>query len=71
MSTMDIFSRTATARPSRVAGLVGELSQRFERYKTYRRTLDELQALSDRELTDLGLSRSMCRAIAYKAAYGG
>ena len=36
MSTMDMFSRKTTARPSRVAGLVSDLSQRFERYKTYR-----------------------------------
>ncbi len=71
MSTMDIFSRKTTTRPTRVSGLVGELTQRFARYKTYRRTLEELEALSDRELTDLGLSRSMTRSIAYKAAYGG
>jgi len=71
MSTMDTFTRTVAARQSRVAGLVGEFSQRFARYKTYRRTLDELESLSDRELTDLGLSRPMCRSIAYKAAYGG
>ena len=71
MSAMDIFSRQTTARPNRVAGLVGELNQRVQRYKTYRRTLEELEQLSDRELTDLGLSRSMIRAIAYRAAYDG
>ena len=71
MSAMDIFTRQTASRPNRVAGLVGDLSQRVQRYKTYRRTLEELEQLSDRELTDLGLSRSMIRAIAYRAAYDG
>lgn len=71
MSAMDIFSRRTTSRQAGVAGLVGGLTERLERYKTYRRTLDELHSLNDRELSDLGLSRTMLRAIAYKAAYEG
>ena len=71
MSTLDTFTRMTAGRQSRVARLVGDLTQRVERYKTYRRTLDDLSELSDRELVDLGLSRSMLRAVAYKAAYDG
>lgn len=71
MSTLDTFTRSTAGRQSRVARLVGDLTQRVERYKTYRRTLDDLEALSDRELVDLGLSRTMLRAVAYKAAYDG
>ena len=71
MSTLDTFTRMTAGRQGRVARLVGDLTQRVERYKTYRRTLDDLSELSDRELVDLGLSRSMLRAVAYKAAYDG
>ena len=71
MSALDIFSRQAAGRPSRVAGMVGDLGQRVQRYRTYRRTLEELEALTDRELADLGIVRSMCRSIAYRAAYDG
>ena len=45
------------------------LRARFTRYQAYRTTKSELEALSDRELEDLGLSRAMIRRIAYHAAY--
>ena len=38
--------------------------------KVYRTTLTELQALDNRDLADLGISRSMIRSIAHEAAYG-
>ena len=40
------------------------------RRKVYRTTLAELEALSDRDLNDLGLSRSMIKSVALDAAYG-
>ena len=55
----------------RNSGFFGGLSQRYAQYRTYRSTLDELSGLSDRELADLGMSRSMLRSVAYKAAYPG
>lgn len=58
-------------RTTRFTGFAGGLAQRFARYQTYRTTLNELQALNDRELADLGVSRGMIRSIAYQAAYGG
>lgn len=36
----------------------------------YRRTLNELRALNERELADLGLSRFELRAVANEAIYG-
>ncbi|WP_439140105.1 DUF1127 domain-containing protein [Roseicyclus sp.] len=39
-------------------------------HRVYRETLTELQALSTRELADLGLNPSMLRNIALEAAYG-
>ena len=38
--------------------------------RIYRRTLAELDGLTDRELQDLGIARSMVRAVAHEAVYG-
>lgn len=40
------------------------------RRKVYRQTLNELKSLSERELNDLGIHRSMLTRIALEAAYG-
>ncbi len=42
----------------------------FADYRLYRQTLNELDALSDRELRDLGLSRLSIRAVAHDSVYG-
>ncbi|PYG27738.1 DUF1127 domain-containing protein [Pelagimonas varians] len=39
------------------------------RRKVYTQTLRELGSLSNRELADLGLNRSIIRRVAYQAAY--
>jgi len=38
--------------------------------KLYKETKNELDALSNRDLSDLGIHRSMIKSIATKAAYG-
>jgi uncharacterized protein YjiS (DUF1127 family) len=38
--------------------------------RVYNRTVAELNALSDRELSDLGIARISIRDIAHEAAYG-
>lgn len=53
----------------RFAALRNDLRTRREQRRIYRNTLNELAALSDRELDDLGLHRSMIRGVAYHAAY--
>lgn len=40
----------------------------LRRHAAYRRTVNELEAYNDRELTDMGLSRSMIRVLAREAA---
>lgn len=69
----------AYATDTRAAGasLVQKISEfraaiadRFAKYALYRSTLDELARLDDRDLSDLGISRSMIRGIAEEAAYG-
>ena len=69
MSAIDVFN--TKHRSARRAGIIGGLTQRVQRYRTYRQTLDELESMSDRELDDLNISRHMMRGIAYRAAYDG
>ena len=40
----------------------------YAKHRVYNETLSELRSLSDRELTDLGMNRSMLRGIAKEAA---
>lgn len=47
------------------------MTDRLAKYKLYRSTMDELARLDDRDLTDLGISRSDIRDIAKDAAYSG
>ncbi|MEZ5778225.1 MAG: DUF1127 domain-containing protein [Paracoccaceae bacterium] len=54
----------------RITGFFAKLRDSRLRYKMYRQTVNELSALNDRELNDLGLHRSGINAIALEAAYG-
>ena len=63
-----------TTQKSFAAGGVAQMLQavraKYAQYRVYRETLTELNALSGRELADLGLNRSMLKRIALEAAYG-
>ena len=50
--------------------LWAKVSEALARRRVYRQTLNELRALSSRELGDLGIHRSMITRVAYEAAYG-
>jgi uncharacterized protein YjiS (DUF1127 family) len=52
-----------------IAAVRAALAERMAAYSVYRRTLRELEALSDRELADIGISRDMIGDIARDAAY--
>ncbi len=54
----------------RFVGLFAGVSAAIQRRRVYAQTLNELRALSDRELADLGIARSMISEIAHDAAYG-
>mgnify|MGYP006274038007 CR=1 FL=1 len=54
----------------RLAEIRKDLGDAWRAYRVYRQTLAELQALSMRELTDLGLNPSTLRTVALEAAYG-
>ena len=49
-------------------GLVSALHDALARRRVYRRTYAELNALSTRELSDLGISRGMISRLAQEAA---
>ncbi len=54
----------------RAAAFLSGLSDKRRRYRVYRQTVHELNALTERELIDLGISRSSISGIAIEAAYG-
>ncbi|MCK0167386.1 DUF1127 domain-containing protein [Jannaschia sp. S6380] len=60
---------SATLR-DRLAARIDAVRAELAKRSIYRRTLNELSALSNRDLADLGLSRSMIPAVAHEAAYG-
>jgi len=55
---------------ARLAEIKTQLSEAYAAWRVYHRTVAELQQLTTRELSDLGISRSMIRRIAIEAAYG-
>ena len=67
------YATNATTTTAAAGGLRDRLSAiraAWSQWRVYRRTLDELSELSDRELSDLGVARGSIRAIALEAAYG-
>lgn len=49
--------------------VIANLQDARARRAEYRRTVSELQTLSNRELADLGIARSNISSIAYETAY--
>lgn len=72
---MAYYTQTHSARHSLIeralaatAQMFDAAAQRYAKHRVYRETYSELAALGDRELNDLGLSRSMIRGLALEAA---
>ncbi|WP_417249871.1 DUF1127 domain-containing protein [Celeribacter sp.] len=61
---------STTAHGAGFSGLFARIAERVARYRVYRETQLELNQLTDRELADLGISRSTIPAVAHEAAYG-
>jgi len=60
----------STTLRDRISNRIDAIREAFAKRRVYRATLGELSALSNRDLADLGLSRSMIRSVAAEAAYG-
>ena len=62
---MAYIATNAPAAPANPAlGYFEALIARFQAWRTYRQTVAELSALSDRELDDIGLTRGAIRTYA-------
>jgi len=55
---------------ARLSATFATLSDAWQRRRVYRQTLRELNALTSRELADLGMHRSMITRVALEAAFG-
>jgi uncharacterized protein YjiS (DUF1127 family) len=70
---MAYVNTTQSARSglmARLAILKDGFATAVQQRRIYARTVAELNALTDRELTDLGISRLAIPEIAHEAAYG-
>jgi len=54
----------------RAVAIVKSVRVGLERRRVFKQTVRELQALSNRELADLGIHRAMITRVANEAAYG-
>lgn len=65
-----VANHTSVAAPkaSGLSVFFANVAERARKYRIYRETFNELNALSNRELADLGLSRSMIRRLAIEAS---
>ncbi len=60
----------STSLKDRAVAFLETVRVELAKRRVYRQTLSELSALSERDLNDLGLNRSMLRSVAQEAAYG-
>lgn len=65
------ISRSATpSLADRFPGFLADVKAMLARRAIYNQTVRELDALTNRELADLGIDRSEISALAREAAYG-
>lgn len=72
---MTVFAQAhGTAAPSGLRGRLMAAVQRYQenraRNAVYRQTVRELNALTTKDLDDLGINRSMITRLAHEAAWG-
>jgi uncharacterized protein YjiS (DUF1127 family) len=64
-------TRAASFSPAdRFSGILATVKASFARRAVYAQTVRELNALTERELADLGIARADITTIAREAAYG-
>lgn len=68
MAFIDGIQRFEATLVSRLRASFDDAREARKQRKVYRRTYEELNALSNRELQDLGMSRSQLRSVALEAA---
>lgn len=68
MAYAENSATVAAPKASGLSTIWANLAERVRQYRVYRETYNELSVLSDRELNDLGMSRSMIRRLAIEAS---
>ena len=68
MAYLNITSANYETFGARVSRLITPMVTRYKRHRLYRATFDGLNALTHRELADLGLSRGELQAVALESA---
>lgn len=69
MAYTNTTSLPQTSFLARTTSMIDAVATRYKKYCLYRETCDGLSALSNRDLADLGLSRSDIRRVALESAY--
>lgn len=61
---------TKAVKQGAIAAFFARIADDYRTYLSFRAAYNELSALTDRELTDLGLNRADIVTVAREAAYG-
>ncbi len=69
MAYLNTTSAPQTYFAAIAKSILHSLEQRYTAHRVYRATVTELQALTDRDLADLGIPRSHIRRRALEAAH--
>ncbi|MEQ9696115.1 DUF1127 domain-containing protein [Shimia sp. SDUM112013] len=69
MAMASEYSSAKHGAADRLVAMFAGLGERFRKARLYHQTFRELNNLSNADLKDLGLHRSMIRRMAYQAAY--
>ncbi|MDC0736841.1 DUF1127 domain-containing protein [Cognatishimia sp. SS12] len=64
------YSANTAATAPRAASMLTKLIEKFGQYRLYKQTVAELSMLSNRDLADLGISRSGIKGLALETVYG-
>ena len=70
MANVNATLSAPTGLIGRLQAYVATLKEAARRRDVFRRTVRELNALSDREMSDLGIARIQVEDVAREAAYG-
>lgn len=67
----DIHNGAASGFAARLLAAIQHMQENRARRAVYRQTVRELNALTSRDLADLGINRAMIARLAHEAAWGG
>jgi uncharacterized protein YjiS (DUF1127 family) len=65
-----VISATQWFNTKPLIDFIKELNLKIVRHRNYKKTLQELNMLTDKELMDIGINRGMIHTVAREAFYG-